>query len=186
MPCSWPGHKTCGPRTETTQQSLVSCPQEKGWDAATTSTCPHLAGGPRPAPSQVEPCHSAVRDSSDPGLIPTDYGDTTTRQSSALRPRHGDASSPPPTPLQVGPPTCSAYKAEPAWPDRAPGAGQGHTPSTPPPPDDLGAALHFVSRERGLTEEGLQAAGSHCWSVPWGEPRRDWGELGGMVLAAGL
>lgn len=63
----------------------------------------------------------------------------------------------------------------------------GHVLGTPPPLDDLGAALHFVSREPwGLAGEGLQATGSHCWLVPRGRPRRDWRELEGMVLAASL
>lgn len=57
---------------------------------------------------------------------------------------------------------------------------------TAPPPDDLGAALHFVSGERSLTEDRLQTAGFHCPSVRWGGPRRDGGELGGTVLAANL
>lgn len=62
---------------------------------------------------------------------------------------------------------------------RPPPTGSAHTPSTRPSPDDLGTALHFVSREQGL-------AGSHCRFVPWGGPRWDWRELGGTVLTASL
>lgn len=92
------------------------------------------------------------------------------RQSSVLRPHQGRCFLPAShTPAQT-----------------RPREGQGPAPGTAPPPDDLGAALHFVSGERSLTEDRLQAAGFHCPSVRWGGPRRDGGELGGTVLAANL
>lgn len=126
------------PEPKLLRRPLVCHQQER---AGLLAPCPH--------PHWPSPRHSALRESTQPPSHwvcerhHTHPGWPSSRWCSF-------PSSPTPA---GGPSHSSAHQAgssrgpglSPACPDKTLGWRQGHLPSTTPPPDDLGAALHFVS-----------------------------------------